>query len=465
MDDERIEHDSLGEVLVPAGVMWGAQTQRAVENFPISGRRIDRRVIEHLAAIKRAAASVSGGRDDVRVSPEMAAAIVMAADEILAGDWDDQFPVDVFQTGSGTSTNMNVNEVLAHRASALSGLTIHPNDHVNACQSSNDVFPTAMQLATIDALNETVEAVDELCDALADRAEEFAGIVSVGRTHLMDAAPVMLGDQFAGWAGQLDVADRTLPAVLEELSIVPLGGTAVGTGLNCPPGWAEAVLALLSEAADRTLHRSEEPLTAQSGREAMVAASGWLRLVATSVCKIANDLRLLASGPETGFGQITLPAIQPGSSIMPGKVNPVLCESAIQVSLRVMGNDATVGFAAASGQLEINPTMPLQATCVLESADLLANVCKTLARRCVLDITADAERCRQLAEASPAIVTGVAPVVGYEVAAHAVQRMASEGLNATDALIAEGVDPALLATLADHLDPAFLARGSRGSAR
>jgi len=463
--DERIEHDSLGEVRVPAEARWGAQTQRAIENFPISGRTIDHRVIAHLAAIKRAAASVSGGRDDVRVSPEMAAAIVMAADEVLAGDWDDQFPVDVFQTGSGTSTNMNVNEVIAHRASELAGIEIHPNDHVNACQSSNDVFPTAMQLATIDALSETVDAVDELCDALADRAEEFANVVSVGRTHLMDAAPVMLGDQFAGWAGQLDVADRTLPAVLDELSIVPLGGTAVGTGLNCPPGWAEAVLELLSAASDRELHRSEEPLAAQCGREAMVTASGWLRLVATSVCKIANDLRLLASGPETGFGQIALPAIQPGSSIMPGKVNPVLCETAVQVSLRVMGNDATVGFAAASGQLEINATMPLHAMCVLESADLLTNACKTLARRCVLDITADAERCRQLAEASPAIVTGVAPVVGYEVAAHAVQRMSREGIAATAALIAEGVDPALLATIADRLDPAVLARGSRSPAR
>ena len=458
---ERIEHDSLGDVRVPADAKWGAQTQRAVENFDISGQQVDRRLIGKLVQIKQAAASVSGRRDDVAVTPTIAAAIMSACDEVLNGSWDEwsvQFPVDVFQTGSGTSTNMNVNEVIAHRAGELAGSPVHPNDHVNACQSSNDTFPTAMHMATIDALDETANSIDELVDALADKAEEFADVVSVGRTHLMDAAPVMLGDQFAGWAGQLDVADRLLPSIFEELSIVPLGGTAVGTGLNCPPGWAAAVLAELSVSTGREFRSGEEPLAAQAGREAMVAASGWLRMVATSLVKVANDLRLLASGPETGFGQITLPALQPGSSIMPGKVNPVMCETAIQVGLRVMGNDVTVGAAAASGQLELNTTMPLQAMCVFESADLLAAAARSLARRCVVGITADVERCRTLAASSPAIVTGVAPVVGYEVAAHAVQRMGRDGIDAHEALLAEGVDPAVLASIVDRLDPAVLAR-------
>jgi fumarate hydratase class II len=414
--DFRIEHDSMGEVRVPAHAKWRAQTQRAVENFPISGTPIERELIGALAAIKGAAAAVNAS---LGVLPDdVAAAIGTAAAEVARGDWDDHFPIDVFQTGSGTSSNMNTNEVIATLASEASGLSVHPNDHVNASQSSNDVFPSAIHIATTRAVVVVlVPALEHLAASLERKATEFATVVKSGRTHLMDATPVTLGQEFGGYAAAIRYGVERLQASLPRIGELPLGGTAVGTGINTPPGFAAAIIERLATEMELPLTEARDHFEAQSSRDGLVEASGQLKTIAVGLVKICNDLRWMGSGPRTGLGEIALPDLQPGSSIMPGKVNPVLPEAAIQVAAQVIGNDAAVTFAGTTGSFELNVTLPLMARNVLESIRLLANVSRLLADRCVDGITANVEQCRTYAESSPSIVTPLNKYIGYEEAA------------------------------------------------
>jgi fumarate hydratase class II len=414
--DFRIEHDSMGEVRVPAQAKWRAQTQRAVENFPISGTPIERELIGALAAIKGAAATVNAS---LGVLPDdVAQAIRTAAQEVARGDWDEHFPIDVFQTGSGTSSNMNTNEVIATLASEASGLAVHPNDHVNASQSSNDVFPSAIHIATTRAVVAVlVPALEHLAASLERKATEFATVVKSGRTHLMDATPVTLGQEFGGYAAAIRYGVERLQASLPRIGELPLGGTAVGTGINTPPGFAARIIATLADEMQLPLTEARDHFEAQSSRDGLVEASGQLKTIAVGLVKICNDLRWMGSGPRTGLGEIALPDLQPGSSIMPGKVNPVLPEAAIQVAAQVIGNDAAVTFAGTTGSFELNVTLPLMARNVLESIRLLANVSRLLADRCVDGITANVEQCRTYAESSPSIVTPLNKYIGYEEAA------------------------------------------------
>jgi fumarate hydratase class II len=414
--DFRIEHDSMGEVRVPAHAKWRAQTQRAVENFPISGTPIERELIGALAAIKGAAATVNAS---LGVLPEdVARAIGDAAAQVARGDWDAHFPIDVFQTGSGTSSNMNTNEVIATLATEASGLSVHPNDHVNASQSSNDVFPSAIHIATTRAVVAVlVPALEHLAASLERKATEFADVVKSGRTHLMDATPVTLGQEFGGYAAAVRYGVERLQASLPRIGELPLGGTAVGTGINTPPGFAAAIISTLAADMDLPLTEARDHFEAQSSRDGLVEASGQLKTIAVGLVKICNDLRWMGSGPRTGLGEIALPDLQPGSSIMPGKVNPVLPEAAIQVAAQVIGNDAAVTFAGTTGSFELNVTLPLMARNVLESIRLLANVSRLLADRCIDGITANVEHCRALAESSPSIVTPLNKYIGYEEAA------------------------------------------------
>ncbi|MEI4270682.1 class II fumarate hydratase [Klenkia sp. LSe6-5] len=414
--DFRIEHDSMGEVRVPAHAKWRAQTQRAVENFPISGTPIERELIGALAAIKGAAARVNA---DLGVLPrEVADAVHAAAVEVARGDWDDHFPIDVFQTGSGTSSNMNTNEVIATLASDASGLAVHPNDHVNASQSSNDVFPSAIHIAATRAVVVVlVPALEHLAASLERKATEFATVVKSGRTHLMDATPVTLGQEFGGYAAAVRYGIERLRASLPRIGELPLGGTAVGTGINTPPGFAASIIERLAAEMELPLTEARDHFEAQSSRDGLVEASGQLKTIAVGLVKICNDLRWMGSGPRTGLGEIALPDLQPGSSIMPGKVNPVLPEAAIQVAAQVIGNDAAVTFAGTTGSFELNVTLPLMARNVLESIRLLANVSRLLADRCVDGITANEEQCRTYAESSPSIVTPLNKYIGYEEAA------------------------------------------------
>jgi fumarate hydratase class II len=414
--DFRIEHDSMGEVRVPAQAKWRAQTQRAVENFPISGTPIERELIGALAAIKGAASTVNAS---LGVLPDdVAQAIRTAAQEVARGDWDEHFPIDVFQTGSGTSSNMNTNEVIATLASEASGLAVHPNDHVNASQSSNDVFPSAIHIATTRAVVAVlVPALEHLAASLERKATEFATVVKSGRTHLMDATPVTLGQEFGGYAAAIRYGVERLQASLPRIGELPLGGTAVGTGINTPPGFAARIIATLADEMQLPLTEARDHFEAQSSRDGLVEASGQLKTIAVGLVKICNDLRWMGSGPRTGLGEIALPDLQPGSSIMPGKVNPVLPEAAIQVAAQVIGNDAAVTFAGTTGSFELNVTLPLMARNVLESIRLLANVSRLLADRCVDGITANVEQCRTYAESSPSIVTPLNKYIGYEEAA------------------------------------------------
>ncbi len=406
----RTEHDSLGEVLVPAEALWGAQTQRAVVNFPISGTRLPRDLIGALASIKGAAALVNAELGVLDV--DMAEAIYDAAGQVARGGHDDQFPVDVFQTGSGTSSNMNANEVIATLAARELGRSVHPNDHVNASQSSNDVFPSAIHLAAARLIKRSLLlGLDHLAAALEDKAEEFADLVKSGRTHLMDAAPVTLGQEFGGYAAAVRHGAERAAAALPDIGELPLGGTAVGTGLNAPPGFAA---------------------------DALVAASGVLRTIAISEFKICNDLRLMGSGPRTGLAEIRIPDLQPGSSIMPGKVNPVICEAVGQVCAQVIGNDAAVTFAGAAGNLELNVMMPVIAQNVLSSISLLSSASRVLADHCVSGITADPARLRRLAESSPAIVTALNPFIGYEAAAAVAHEALQTGQTIREVVIARG---------------------------
>ncbi|MFD4657598.1 class II fumarate hydratase [Kitasatospora sp. NPDC058444] len=421
----RIEHDSMGEVRVPADAKWQAQTQRAVENFPVSGQRLERAHIAALARIKAAAARVNA-RLGV-LDEETAEAIVAAAEEVAEGRWDDQFPVDVFQTGSGTSSNMNTNEVIATLAGERLGRPVHPNDHVNASQSSNDVFPSSIHIAATAAVtNDLVPALEHLAESLERKAAEFARVVKSGRTHLMDATPVTLGQEFGGYAAQVRHGRERLLATLPRVAELPLGGTAVGTGINTPPGFPAAVIAEVARATDLPLTEARNHFEAQGARDALVELSGQLRTVAVGFMKIANDLRWMGSGPRTGLGEINLPDLQPGSSIMPGKVNPVLPEVVLMVAAQVVGNDATVTLAGASGNFELNVMLPVIARNVLESVRLLANSARLLADRTVDGITANVERAREYAESSPSVVTPLNRYIGYEEAAKVAKQALAE---------------------------------------
>ncbi len=433
----RIEHDSMGEVRVPAHAKWRAQTQRAVENFPVSGQRLERAHIEALARIKGAAAKVNA--ELKVVDPDLAAAIQEAAAEVASGRWDKHFPVDVFQTGSGTSSNMNTNEVIATLATERLGREVHPNDHVNASQSSNDVFPSSIHIAATAAVTaDLIPALDHLADSLGRKSAEFADVVKSGRTHLMDATPVTLGQEFGGYAAQIRYGVERLRASLPRLAELPLGGTAVGTGINTPPGFSAAVIAEVAEATGLPLTEARDHFEAQGARDGLVETSGQLRTIAVSLTKISNDLRWMASGPRTGLAEIALPDLQPGSSIMPGKVNPVIPEAVLMVAAQVIGNDATVATAGAAGNFELNVMLPVIAKNLLESVRLLANASRLLADRTVDGVTADVERARAYAESSPSVVTPLNKYIGYEEAAKVAKKSLKDGTTIRETVLASG---------------------------
>jgi fumarate hydratase, class II len=421
----RIEHDSMGDVRLPSWARWQAQTQRAVDNFPISGQRLSRAQIAALARIKAAAARVNA--DLGVIGQPMANAIEKAALAVANGEYDEHFPVDVFQTGSGTSSNMNANEVIATLAAERLGAAVHPNDHVNASQSSNDVFPSSIHMAATGlVVNELVPALRRLEGALNRKAVEFAPVVKSGRTHLMDATPVTLGQEFGGYAAQVKYGVERLSAALPRLAELPLGGTAVGTGVNTPPGFAGRVIGELARETGLPLREARNHFEAQGARDALVETSGVLRTIAVGLNKIANDLRLMNSGPRAGLGEIRLPELQPGSSIMPGKVNPVIPEAVCQVAAQVVGNDAAIAFGGAAGNFELNVMMPMMARNLLESVRLLANVAKVFADRCVDGIEADVARGQEYAESSPSIVTPLTRYIGYEEAAKVAKQALAE---------------------------------------
>ncbi|MEV7945858.1 class II fumarate hydratase [Streptomyces rubiginosohelvolus] len=433
----RTEHDSMGEVRVPAHAKWRAQTQRAVENFPVSGQRLERAHIEALARIKGAAAKVNA--ELKVVDPDIAAAIQEAAAEVASGRWDEHFPVDVFQTGSGTSSNMNTNEVIATLATERLGREVHPNDHVNASQSSNDVFPSSIHIAATAAVTgDLIPALDHLADSLGRKSAEFADVVKSGRTHLMDATPVTLGQEFGGYAAQIRYGVERLRASLPRLAELPLGGTAVGTGINTPPGFSAAVIAEVAEATGLPLTEARDHFEAQGARDGLVETSGQLRTIAVSLTKISNDLRWMASGPRTGLAEIALPDLQPGSSIMPGKVNPVIPEAVLMVAAQVTGNDATVATAGAAGNFELNVMLPVIAKNLLESVRLLANASRLLADRTVDGITADVERARAYAESSPSVVTPLNKYIGYDEAAKVAKKSLKDGTTIRETVLASG---------------------------
>jgi fumarate hydratase, class II len=438
----RVEHDSMGEVRVPVDAKWGAQTQRAVQNFPISGMGIDRRLIRALALVKADAALVNGRSKEVpAVTPRIARAIATAAEDVAAGEWDDQFPVDVFQTGSGTSSNMNMNEVLAHLADEELGEegTVHPNDHVNASQSSNDVFPTAIHVAVAEAVqNEVIPAFENLAASLRRKQREFRAVVKSGRTHLMDATPVTLGQEFGGYAAQVEESIERLRDSLPRVARLPLGGTAVGTGINAPKTFGRTAIRRLADRTGLPLTPAPDAFAAQSARDSLVEVSGQYRAAAVALVKIANDLRWMGSGPRTGLAEISIPDLQPGSSIMPGKVNPVIAEAVTQVAAQVIGNDAAVAFGGSQGAFELNVYMPMMARNLLESGSLLANVSAVFASRMIDGIEANEEVCRAYAESSPSIGTSLNPYIGYERSGEVIKEATETGRSIREVVVERG---------------------------
>jgi fumarate hydratase class II len=446
MSEFRTEHDTMGEVQVPAEALWQAQTQRAHDNFPISGRGLERAQIRALGLVKGACARVN---KQLAVLPaEVADAIAAAADEVAAGRHDEHFPVDVFQTGSGTSSNMNANEVIATLASRAlnTGLDadppakIHPNDQVNASQSSNDVFPTTIHLAATEAVvNAVIPACEHLAATLRRRAGDWAEVVKAGRTHLMDAVPVTLGQEAGGWATQVEYGAARLTDCLPRLAELPIGGTAVGTGLNAPAGFGAAVVAELRTATGLdVLSEADDHIAAQASRDGLVECSGALRALAVSLFKVANDVRWLSSGPRTGLAELHLPDLQPGSSIMPGKVNPVICEATMMVAAQVIGNDACVGFSGTQGNFELNVMMPVMARNVLESARLLAAAATLLADKVLDGAEADTDRMREYAESSPSVVTPLNRYLGYEEAASIAKQSLKERKTIREVVLERG---------------------------
>ena len=441
-DDFRTERDSLGEMQVPADAYWGAQTQRAVENFPISGEQFGRRFVRALGIVKKAAAEAN--LDLGMVDDEIVDVIIQAADEVIAGDHDDQFPVDVFQTGSGTSSNMNANEVIANRASELLGeeigsKAVHPNDHVNFGQSSNDVIPTAMHVAALEAVEKDVRpGLETLRNALAEKESEFDDVVKTGRTHLQDATPVTLGQEFSGYRTQIEKGLTRLDNVHAHLAELALGGTAVGTGLNTHPEFPGLAAEYISEETGLEFREADNHFEAQAAHDAMAEAHGALRVIAGSMNKIANDLRLLASGPRNGIGEIDQPENQPGSSIMPGKINPVVAEAVNQVHKRVIGNDATVNYGAGEGQLDLNLYKPVLAQDFLNSARLLANAAETFAERFVAKLEADEAHCAAQVDQSMALATALNPQIGYDKAAEVAKTAMKDGRTIREVAIEKG---------------------------
>jgi fumarate hydratase class II len=434
----RVEHDSMGEVRVPKAAKWQAQTQRAVENFPISGTTVERSLISALAAIKGAAALENARLKTI--NRKVAHAINQVAEEVAAGQWDQEFPVDVFQTGSGTSTNMNMNEVLATLATERLGTPVHPNDDVNSSQSSNDVFPSAIHVAAATQIQqELIPALEHLARVLRKKSREFKDVVKSGRTHLMDATPVTLGQEFGGYAAAVELGVERLQSVLARVSELPLGGTAVGTGINAPKGFARGVIKRLAETRSLPFREARDHFEAQGARDALVEASGVLRTIAVSLYKCATDLRWLGSGPRTGLAEIRIPDLQPGSSIMPGKVNPVVPEAVSQVVAQVFGNDAAVAFGGAAGNLELNVMLPVIARNLLESIRLLAAVSRVFADKCVAGIEADEERCRTYALSSPSIGTALNPYIGYEEAAKVIKASVAEGKDLRTVVLERGL--------------------------
>jgi fumarate hydratase class II len=439
MTEYRIEHDSMGEVRVPVDAKWAAQTQRAVENFPISGLPIERRLIRALALVKGEAARVNARLKEVpAVTKPIGDAIAMCADEVADGRWDAQFPIDVYQTGSGTSSNMNANEVIAALATERLGSLVHPNDHVNASQSSNDVFPSAIHVAATEAVVvDLIPAIRHLARSLRRKQREFKGVVKSGRTHLMDATPVTLGQEFGGYAAQVEDAIARLEGSLPRVGELPLGGTAVGTGINAPKMFARSVIRGLATSTGLPLTEARDHFAAQSARDALVELSGVLRTYAVSLVKIANDIRWMGSGPRTGISEIFIPDLQPGSSIMPGKVNPVIAEAVTQVSAQVFGNDAAIAFGGSQGNFELNVYMPMMARNLLESLRLLTNVSRVFADKCVDGIEANVARCKEFAESSPSIGTSLNPYIGYETAAKVIKESVKTGKSIRQIVLAK----------------------------
>ncbi|MDX1503941.1 MAG: class II fumarate hydratase [Thermoanaerobaculia bacterium] len=446
MSESRTETDSLGEIDVPATAYYGAQTERARRNFPISGLTFPRRFIAALGAIKGEAARVNADLGDLE--PELAEAIATAADEVAEGRHDGHFPLDIFQTGSGTSTNMNANEVISNRAIELLGgemgskTPVHPNDHVNRGQSSNDVIPTAIHVSAYAAVAEDLlPALDRLATALEERAEAFDDVVKIGRTHLQDAVPIRLGQEFSGYAKQVRYGIERLRAVQPRLAELALGGTAVGTGLNAPPGFAERVIQRLAEATGHPFVPAPNKFEAMAAKDACVEASGALKTVAVSLTKVANDIRWLGSGPRCGIGEIILPSLQPGSSIMPGKVNPVIPEAVLMVAAQVVGNDATIALGGMSGVFDLNVMMPVIAYNLLQSVEILANASRLLADRCVTGLVANEERAREMVERSLAMVTALAPEIGYDKAAEIAKEAYKTGRTVRELALEKKVLP------------------------
>jgi fumarate hydratase class II len=437
MSEFRMERDSMGEVSVPADAKWRAQTQRAVENFPISGIPLERSLIAALARIKGATASVK--RERGMIDADLAAAIESASVEVARGDHDRQFPIDVFQTGSGTSSNMNMNEVLATLAAERLGRPVHPNDDVNHPMSSNDMFPAAIHIAaTAGVVEDLIPSLEHLAGSLEGKATEFADTVKSGRTHLMDATPVTLGQEFGGYAAQVRIGVERLHSTLPRVAELPLGGTAVGTGINAPAGFGGAVIAAIAADTRLPLTEARDHFEAQGARDGLVELSGQLRTIAVSLTKIANDLRWMGSGPRAGLGEINLPDLQPGSSIMPGKVNPVLPEATLMVCAQVIGNDAAVAWGGAAGNFELNVMLPMIGRNLLESIRLLANVTRLLADRCIDGITANTDRLREFAESSPSIVTPLNAFLGYEEAASIAKQSLAERKTIRDVVMERG---------------------------
>ncbi|MDX2171370.1 MAG: class II fumarate hydratase [Deltaproteobacteria bacterium] len=464
---QRIESDSMGTVAVPAGAYYGAQTARALANFRLSPLRFPRRFIAALAWVKAAAARANvalGLLDEAR-----GAAIEQAAGEVAAGRFDEHFPLDIFQTGSGTSTNMNANEVIANRAAEHLGgargdkSVVHPNDHVNMGQSTNDVFPTALHVAALTAIeDDLLPALRTLAASLERKAEEFSDIVKAARTHLQDAVPITLGQEFSGYASVVRHDLARLERSRIHLSELAIGGTAAGTGLNAAAGFAARVVAELRALTGEKLRQADNLFEAMQNRDAAVEVSAACRTLAIGLLKLANDLRLLSSGPHTGLNEITLPDLQPGSSIMPGKVNPVIPEAVAMIAAQVIGFDAAIAIAAMNGNLDLNTMMPVIAYDLLSSIDLLATASRTLATRCIDGIQANRERCRSFAESSPAVVTALAPVIGYDAAAALVKQALADGIPIREAVRASGLVPE--DRLDALLDLLALTRGGRAGA-
>ena len=430
----RIEHDTMGEVEVPKNALYAAQTQRAVENFPISGTSLERAHIAALAEIKKAAALANAQLGVL--DKDLANAIAKSADEVIAGGLDQHFPVDVYQTGSGTSSNMNMNEVLANLASKHLGKPVHPNDHVNASQSSNDVFPTSVHLAVTSALiKDLIPSLDYLAKKLEVKAKAWSEVVKAGRTHLMDATPVTLGQEFGGYAAQVRYGIERIESSISRVAEVPLGGTAVGTGINTPKGFPQTVIKLLAQQTKLPITEARDHFEAQGARDSLVEASGALRVLAVSLTKINNDLRWMGSGPNAGLGELSIPDLQPGSSIMPGKVNPVVPEAVLMVCARVIGNDATVAWAGATGNFELNVAIPVMGNALLESIRLLANSSKVLADKTIEGLEVNIERAKALAESSPSIVTPLNKVIGYEAAAKIAKHSVEKSMTIREAVI------------------------------